>query len=240
VNIGVLGRLFGVRKPLRAGGEVRRGNNWYHTAESRGLRQIVLVSEPERKTASRFLSGGVSAHPRYRRLLSTSPLATGSFRLNSGAGPYLMVRTDGTFGGRINKELVDLIASSEFRVAFTFAHLPESGLVAVFVSCGLLKSFSTRGFLEQIYGLDDDDTWALLSDAINNDAVRAVLAGDSGWKYDIEIPFDSNCKRALSDEWRAVVAYHRKIRRPDFEAAGRRLYKLIPEGSDPIIGDTPH
>jgi hypothetical protein len=99
---------------------------------------------------------------------------------------------------------------------------------------GTLKTFSQKGFLEQIYGLDDNNTRDIISDAINKDALHLVLAGDSGYKYDIDVPFDAPCKQILADEWNAVLAHHRRIPRPDFQAAGRRLYELIPENSDPV------
>jgi hypothetical protein len=200
-----------------------KGSNWYLAEDkSRSLRQVVLISDPERKTASRFSPRTLTFPRVYLDLFNASPLATGFFRLDRYPGPYLLIRTDGTAGDR---ELVDSIG--QFRVAFTFIHLPTSGLVAIFVSSAFLQIISQKGFLEQIYGLDDENTRALISDAINKDALQAVLAGDSGWKYDIEIPFDSGCKQVLADEWEAILSHHRKISAPDFEAAGRRLYELV-------------
>jgi len=143
----------------------------------------------------------------------------------------MLIRTDGSFGGKV--ELVDSMAT--FRVAFTFVQMPTSGIVAVFVASDFLQSISKRGFLEQIYGLDDAKTQTLLSDAINKDGLDVVLAGDSGYKYDMKIPFDDSCKQVLAKEWNAILSHHRKIRGPDFEAAGRRLFELFPAGTNPIL-----
>lgn len=212
----------------------RRGSNWYFAEDkSRALRQVVLISDAGRRTASRFSSRTFTFPRVYSDVLNASPLATGFFRLDRYPGPYLLVRTDGTWGH--GYELVDSMAGAEFRVACTFVHLPMSGLVALFISSKLLKDVSQKGFLERIYGLDDDTTRALISDVVSKEALQVVLAGDSGWKYDIEIPFESTFKQVFADQWGAVLAHHRQIRRPDFQTAGRRLYELIPEGTDPIL-----
>jgi hypothetical protein len=215
----------------------KRGSNWYFAQDkSRALRQVVLNADPEHKTKSRFSSRACLVYPRmFSELMNASPLATGLFRLDGDPGPYLLIRTDGTFGD--GAELVDFMSNSKFRVAFTFAYLPTSGLVGIFVSGGTLQMFSQKGFLERVYGLDESETRDLIADALSKEALHLVLAGDSGSKYDIEIPLDSSCKQLLVEEWKTVLAHHRRISRPDFQTAGRRLYQLMPEGSDPVFDD---
>jgi hypothetical protein len=226
----------GPRPAVPQPGDVEAGKvtNWHFAEDkSRYLRQVVLLSDPERTTGSRFSSLMLS--PAYYQLMNP-PLATGFFRLDGDPGPYLMIRTD---GGRDGREAVDEMAKHQFCVALSFVHLPTSGLIAVFVSGKFLKDKTRMGYLEQFYGLDDDRTRALISDVVDKDALQVVLAGDGGamprCRYDIGIPFDAACKRVLADEWRAILAHHQQIRSPDFQAAGRRLYELIPEGTDPII-----
>jgi hypothetical protein len=168
---------------------------------------------------------------RYMDLLRASPLAAGFFRTDRYTGPYLLVRIDGIFGA--GNDLID--SMGQFHVALTFARMPTSGLVAVFVSSELLKDVSTRGFLEQIYGLDDENTRRDLSDAMHKDALDVVLAGDSGYKYDMVIPLNDACKAALVSEWNSIISYHRGIRIPNFRAAGQRLFELFPENTSPIL-----
>jgi hypothetical protein len=211
-----------------------KGGNWYVAEDkSRCLTQVVLTSDPRRRVTSRFSSGTLPLIPRYMDLMRASPLATGLFRLVGDPGPYLLVRTDGTWVA--GHETVDDMASDEFRVALTFARFPTSGLVAIFVSSSTLKLVSKNGFLEIVYGLDNLETRELLSDSISKDAMCAVLAGDSGCKYDIEIPLDRNCRLALTDAWSQVLAHHGNIRSPNYGAASDRLFRSIPAGTDPVM-----
>ena len=101
------------------------------------------------------------------------------------------------------------------------------------------------GFEEQIYGSDFDETRDPIANVLNSDCFYTVHAGEGGaetvlmetgermhgpaCKYDVEIPYDKDCKALLLDEWNAVLRHHRSIRNPDFQAAGRRLYELMPE-----------
>jgi hypothetical protein len=216
------------------------GKNWYYAQDlHRALRQVVLASEVDMASTSRF---GSLALARKFESLSSSSLCTGFFRLDNDAGPFLLVRTDG---------MVDEMAAAQLRIAISFFHLPMSGLVAIHVASKPLRDKTTAGFLEQVYGLDYEPTREILSDAISKDELSVVLAGEGGMRiviaetgqtmvgprceYDIQIPIDDNCRRVLSQEWGAVLAYHHRIVNPDFQRAGHRLYELMPDDADPIL-----
>jgi hypothetical protein len=212
-----------------------RDANWYFAKNKSGkVHQIVLMSDPKHKSASRFST--LVFTPVYAHLMS-GPFALGFFSLDHDPGPYLMIRTDGVRGD--GYEAVDAMADEEFRVGLSFVQLPPSGLVAVYVSNNFLKRNTRMGYLEQIYGLDSENTRSLVANAITKDALQIVLAGEGGatprCKYDITLPLDAACKERLAAQWKAVLNHHLQIARPDFQSAGRILYELIPERSDPIL-----
>jgi hypothetical protein len=123
----------------------------------------------------------------------------------------------------------------EFRVALTFIQMPTSGLVVVFVSSKLLRDVSTKGFLECFYGLDKTFTRDLLADVIQRDGLYAALDGDSGFKYDVKIPFDDFSRQVLDREWDTILAYHRGIQSPDYDKATQSAFSLFPKKVDPIL-----
>lgn len=219
---------------------VKGGSNWYFVEDkTRSLRQVVLVSEPQRAVKSRY---GMLLLTQKHYALNRNPLATGLVHLDGDTRTFLLLRTDG---------LVEEVRRSSLRVGISFFHLPTSGLVAFYVSCQPLQEKTRMGFEEQIYGLDFDETRDPIANVLNSDCLYIVHAGEGGaetvlmetgermygpaCKYDVEIPYDKDCKALLLDEWNAVLRHHRSIRNPDFQAAGRRLYELMPENVNPIL-----
>lgn len=247
-------RLFGRSTPkgtqarpspsMAAGARtVTGGPNWYFAEDkARCTRQIVLTSDPVRKTASRFATLMFSG--KYRKLLA-NPLAIGFFRLDGQPGPFLLLRTD---------PAVEEMANETLSIAFSFYFLPTSGIIAMYVSSKLLKNETRMGFCEEIYGLDYDETRSLIADAIRKDSLYVVHAGASGsitedvatgnvynnpaCKYDIVLPFSAECKKRLANEWSELLSYHERIRKPDFDTAVRLLYEMVPEDIDPILPRT--
>lgn len=220
------------------------GSNWYFAEDKvRGIRQVVLSSDPKRAVKSRF--GSLMLSQNFIELVR-NPLCTGLLQLDGEPGPFLLVRTD---------RLVEEVAKSTMHVAFSFCHLPTSGLVAVYVSCQPLKDKTRMGFEEQIYGLDGELVRNNIENAIKGEALHIVHAGEGGMsttyvtldtgrneelvgpkcKYDVDIPYDDDCRSVLAREWNAVLAHHRSIRNPNFQAAGQRLYELMPEDANPIL-----
>jgi hypothetical protein len=224
-------------------GEAKIGSNWYFAEHKvRCLRQVVLVSEPRRRVASRYHQLWLG--PRFIEF-ARHPLVAGLLKLHSDPKPVLLVRTDG---------IVEEVSESPLHIALSFFHLPTSGLVAFHVSCLPLRDRTRMGFLEQIYGLDSELTRGLVANALRGDGIDVVYAGGGGvthsvispgreseemegprCEYDIDIPFDSYCRATLAEEWNAVLAHHRSIQNPDFQAAGKALYRLMPEGASPIL-----
>jgi hypothetical protein len=218
----------------------RGGSNWYFAEDrTRCLRQVVLTSDPRLAASSRYHALALS----YSFIdLIRQPLNTGLLKLDGDPLTFLLVRTDG---------IVEEVAKSVLHVAFSFCHLPTSGLVAIYVSCGPLKERTKFGFLEQIYGLDGELIRNLIANAVKGESLHIVHAGggglspeiaDTGEKmvgpkceYDVTIPYADECRLVLEKEWNAVLAHHRSIRRPDFQAAGQCLYELMPVDSNPIL-----
>ncbi|MGA2457034.1 MAG: hypothetical protein ABSF85_05670 [Terriglobales bacterium] len=220
--------------------DAKAGSNWYF-AEDQGrcLRQVVLISDPKLAVTSRY-GNLLLTQKNYE--LNRNPLATGLVHLDGDARTFLLVRTD---------RIVEEVSKSSLKVAFSFFHLPMSGLVAIYVSCKPLQEKTRMGFEEQVYGLDFDATRDLISNAIKGDALHVVHAGEGGikttvmptgetmcgpsCKYDVDITYENDCKSLLADEWNAVLRHHRSIRNPNFQAAGKRLYELMPENANPIL-----
>lgn len=257
--MGILGRLFGRRQrdqPLPAPVAVSSasattprspapapaasppgGDNWYLArGPAMGLRQVVLHGDPARKVDSRFetfIFGSAYSD------LVVHPICTGFFRLDGDPGPFLMIRTDGARDD--GYEAVEEMAKHPFRVAFSFAHLRESGVLSILVCSSFLSIYSQRGFLEMHYGLDLENTRNLISDALKREDVYVVLARGGGSstlpkaRYDLVIPIDAACKRALAEEWAALLAHHKGIARPEFQGGVTRLYQAFPGGSKPIL-----
>jgi hypothetical protein len=217
-----------------------KGNNWYLACDkSRGLRQVVLLSDPNCKTASRF--GTFFFASTYSDLVNNS-IVTGFFRLDGDPGPYLMIRTDGTRDD--GYEAVDEMAKDKFRIAFNFGYMPTSGVISIFVCSSFLNKYSKNGFMEMHYGLDFDNTRNLLSDAFQRDELQVVHARGGGGgalpnaKYDIAIPIDGACKQVLVDEWKSLLTHHTKIAQPNYQTAVNRLFQMFPPGtSDPIMSN---
>lgn len=215
-----------------------KGNNWYLAHDkSRGLRQVVLFSDPDRKKASRF--GTFFFASTYSDLVNNS-IVTGFFRLDGDPGPYLMIRTDGTRDD--GYEAVDEMAKDQFRIAFNFGYMPTSGIISVFVCSRFLNKYSRNGFMEMHYGLDFDNIRNLLSDAFQRDELQVVHARGGGGgappnaKYDVAIPIDSACKQVLADEWKSLLTHHTRIAQPNYQTAVNRLFQMFPQGtSDPIM-----
>ncbi len=220
------------------------GSNWYFAEDkARCLRQVVLISGPKRAVTSRYGSLLLS-HPFFE--LARRHLVAGLLQLDGDPETFLLVRTDG---------MVEEVAKSTLQVAFSFFHLPTSGLVAIHVSCEPLKDKAKRGWLEQIYGLDGELICGLVASAVKGEALHIVHAGEGGnrivvadtgeemrgpkCKYDIDIPYEKDCRSVLSDEWNAVLRHHRSIRDPDFQTAGQRLYELMPEDVNPFLPHFP-
>jgi hypothetical protein len=229
-------------QPPRA--NVSSGSNWYFAEDkARCLRQVVLISDPKRAVKSRF---SALALPGSFIELIRDPLVTGLFPMSGDQENFLLVRTDRMF---------EEVAKSSLQVAFSFFHLPTSGLVAIHVSCVPLKARAKRGWLEQIYGLDSDLTRGLVENAVKGEALHIIHAGEGGMrtkviivggeetgnmdgplcKFDLDIPYENDCRSVLAEEWNAVLRHHRSIRNPDFQAAGKRLYELMPEDVKPIL-----
>lgn len=223
--------------------EPNNGSSWYFVEDkARCLRQVVLMSDPGRAVKSRFsalaLPGGFIE-------LIRNPLVTGLFPMTGYKENFLLVRTD---------HMVEEVARSSLQVSFSFFHLPTSGLVSIHVSCLPLRNKAKRGWLEQIYGLDSDLTRGLVENVVKGEALHIIHAGEGGMrttvitvggaksgdmdgplcKFDIDIPYESDCRLVLAEEYNAVLRHHRSIRNPDFQAAGKRLYELMPEDIDPI------
>ena len=220
------------------------GSNWYFAEDkARCLRQVVLISDPKRAVKSRF---SALALPGSFIELIREPLVTGLFPMSGYQENFLLVRTD---------RMVEEVATSSLQVAFSFFHLPTSGLVAIHVSCVPLKAKAKRGWLEQIYGLDSDLTRELVENAVKGEALHVIHAGEGGMRtkviivggeetgnmdgplceFDLDIPYENDCRSVLAEEWNAVLRHHRSIRNPDFQAAGKRLYELMPEDAKPIL-----
>ena len=153
-----------------------------------------------------------------------TPFATGFFRTDRDRGPFLLLRCWGSFG---KEETVDSLKT--FRVAITFIRRPTSGLVAVFVTGGMLSFISNKGHIERFYGLDEALTRDLLADAISKEAIHVALDGDSGFKYDAQLPLDDSCRKVLAREWQKLAAYHNGIERPDYRKAAQEAFSLFPE-----------
>jgi hypothetical protein len=222
--------------PRRSG-----GSNWYFAEDkTRCLRQVVLISEPTRAVKSRY---GSLAPLHYFIDLARHPLVAGLFQLDGYAEAFLLVRTD---------RMVEEVAKSTLHVAVSFFHLPTGGLVAIYVSCKPLKDKAKRGWLEQIYGLDGELIRGLVANAVIGEALHIVHAGEGGGvriklaetdeemsgpkcEYDVDIPYENDCRSVLAEEWDAVLAHHRSIRNPDFRAAGQRVYQLMPADVNPIL-----
>jgi len=216
------------------------GSNWYFVEDkARCLRQVVLISDPKLAVKSRY--GNLLLSQKYYAL-NRNQLATGLVHLDGDARTFLLVRTD---------RLVDEVSKSSLKVAFSFFHLPMSGLVAIYVSCKPLQDKTRMGFEEQMYGLDFDATRDLVANAIKGEALHIVHAGEGGMetvlvetgermsgpscKYDVDIPYENDCRSLLAAEWDALLRHHQSIRKPNFQAAGKRLYELMPENMNPIL-----
>jgi hypothetical protein len=174
--------------------------------------------------------------------LARQPLTTGLLRLDGDPESFLLVRTD---------RIIEEAAKSTLYVAFSFFHLPTSGIVGIYVSCKPLRDKTRMGFLEQFYGLDGELLRGFIDNAVRGEALHVVYAGGGGMRttiaetaeeiigpkcdYDIDIPYEADCRVALEREWTAVLAHHRSIRKPDFRAAGQRIYQLMPEDFHPIL-----
>jgi hypothetical protein len=227
----------GQRQPVTNRDNLNRGENWYLAYDkSRNLRQLVLLSDPDSKAASRFETFFFATA--YSDLVN-HPIVAGFFRLGNDPGPFLLLRTDGSRDD--GYEAVEEMAKHPFRIAFNFAHMPTSGIMSIFVCSSFLKAYSQRGFLEMHYGLDLDNTRNLVSDAFQKDKIQIVHArGIDGAmlptaKYDLEIPIYSECRQALADEWQSLLSHHAQIARPNFQLAVERLYQMFPGASDPIM-----
>jgi hypothetical protein len=221
--------------PRRSG-----GSNWYFAEDkTRCLRQVVLISEPTRAVTSQHGSLALS-HSFFD--LARNPLVAGLLQLDGDLQTFLLVRTD---------RMVEEVAKSTLHVAVSFFHLLTSGLVAIYVTCKPLKEKAKRGWLEQIYGLDGELTRDLVANAVTGEALHIVHAGEGGMRiiatetdekmigpkceYDVDILYESDCRSVLAEEWDALLAHHRSIRSPDFGAAARRVYQLMPEDVNPIV-----
>lgn len=219
------------------------GSNWYFGEDkARCLRQVVLISDPRRAVKSRF---SALALPGSFIELIRNPLVTGLFPMSGYQENFLLVRTD---------RMVEEVAKSSLQVSFSFFHLPTSGLVAIHVSSVPLKAKARRGWLEQIYGLDSDLTRGLVENAVKGEGLHIIHAGEGGMrtkvvivggektgdmdgplcKFDVDIPYENDCRSVLAEEWNALLRHHRSIPNPDFQAAGKRLYELMPEDVNPI------
>ena len=194
------------------------------------MRQIILSFSGKLSSPSRFRSTFTYPGQFKQMFHDNSPFATGLFRTDRDPGPFLLLRSWGSFGTR---ETVD--SFDTFRVAITFIRRPTSGIVAIFVTGGMLSAISNKGYLEQYYGLDEAFTRDLLADAFTKEAIDIALDGDSGFKYDARLPLDESCRKALGREWQEILAYHKDIKYPDYRKAAQETFMLFPEKSDPIL-----
>lgn len=211
---------------------IEKGEGWYFAEDkSRGLRQVVFTFRGERTTPSRFKSTFMYPGEFKQLFYDQSPFVTGFFRTDCDPGPFLLVRSWGTFGS--DAETID--SFQEFRVALTFIQTPTSGLVAVIISSGILEMISNKGFLECLYGLDKAYTRDLIADVIRRDGLYVALDGDSGFKYDAKINIDDPCRLVLTREWDRILAYHSGILLPDYNTATQSAFKLFADKVVPIL-----
>jgi len=198
--------------------------------KGRGVRQVILSFTGELTTPSRFKSTFTYPGHFKEMFYDQTPFATGFFRTDRDQGPFLLVRCWGSFG---KEETVDSLKA--FRVAITFIQRPTSGLVAVFVTGGMLSLISNKGHIERFYGLDEALTRDLLADAISKEAIYVALDGDSGFKYDARLSLDDSCRQVLAREWQNMLAYHKGIKLPDYRKAAQEAFNSFPEKTDPIL-----
>jgi hypothetical protein len=232
-----LKRLFGSK--LLDGGSTpspvphaKGGSNWYFAEDkAQFVRQVVLISEPKRAVKSRY---GTLLLPPHFIALTRESLSTGLLQLSGHPETFLLVRTD---------PMVEEVAKSTLLVAFSFFNLPTSGLVAFHVFCELKDKKIV--FLEKVYGLDEEWVRDIIANAVKGDALHITHAGAGGGvhfvvdtgkmllnptcKYDVDIPYENDCRSVLANEWNAVLGHHRSIRKTDFQAAVQRLYELFPK-----------
>ena len=212
--------------------QLENGDGWFFAEDkSRRLRQVVFTFRGQRITPSQFKSTFTFPGQFKQLFYGQSPFATGFFRTDRDPGPFLLVRSWGTFP--TGEEMID--SFTEFRIALTFIQMPTSGLVVVFISSDSLQKYSQRGYLECFYGLDEAFTRDLLADVIRGECLYAALDGDSGFKYDVKICMDDQCRLVLAREWSRISAYHSGIQMPDYNKATQSAFSLFANKVDPIL-----
>lgn len=220
---------------------------WYTTEDrQRNARQVVIEASQPRPVGSRF--GVLRLDAAYQTLM-TSFWAVGLFRLESDAGPYLLVRADGQ---------TTRLKGQPFRIAFGFYRMNAGGLIALFVDFPELKLPSAPSapfvLFETIRGLDLDDERHRIRDAINGPGLRLCFAEGEGpgedlgsglcaggyvdALYDVLIDLDPACRDALNDEWTSLLAYHGTLPgdRRDFQAGVQQMQRENPLTQNPVLG----
>lgn len=217
--------------------QAENGDGWFFAEDkSRGLRQVVFTFRGDRTTPSQFESTFTFPGEFKQLFYDKSPFATGFFRTDRDPGPFLLVRSWGTFPSGV--EMID--SFTEFSVAITFIQMPTSGLVVVFVTSDSLQKYTQSGYLECFYGLDKAYTRDLLADVIRRDGLYATLDGDSGFKYDVKICMDDACRHVLTREWDRILTYHGGIQLPDYNKATQSAFSLFKKTTkmDPILSSS--
>lgn len=226
---------------------------WYIASdERRKVRQVVIELPAGGARDSKFGSLGLAA--KYENLLSQTWCA-GYFRTDAEKGPFLLVRADGH---------VAKLKESPLRVAFSCYREPSGGVLGVFVAAEnpeLRKASQTgHAVFECVYGLDFQDTVERIRDGLSRDVIHLCFAdaatnmrmsmidasGQSremtapACRFDRVFPVPDDCRRALVEEFRELMAYHRSLApsRRDYTRSMQQLSADFPASEHPILNRT--
>jgi hypothetical protein len=252
-------RLFGgARLPSKADRSDKRAvpapqTNWYSASDTRRkTRQVVIELPTGGAVGPKF--GSLFLAAQYENLLAKS-WSAGYFRTDADKGPFLLVRADGH---------VDKLRECGLRLAFSFYRGRAGGLFGLFVVANSPDldrvSPSKRAVFECIYGLDIQHTVDLIQDGLSRDSAYLCFADaatnmmihqidESGkrrsltapaCRFDRVYPVPAECQRALAQEFRELLGYHRAVAptKRDFPACLEEFSADFPPSSDPVLAHT--
>ena len=224
--------------------------NWYRASDARRkTRQVVIELPTGGAVAPKF--GSLVLPAKYENLVSKSWTA-GYFRMMSDRAPFLLVRADGH---------VDQLKECGLRLAFSCYRARAGGLFGLFVAAKNpdldIASPSRRAVFECIYGLDIQDTVDLIQDGLSRDSahlcfadaatnIATVVFDESGNRRNLSAPacrFDrvhpvpAECQRALVQEFRELLHYHRAVTpsRRNYLASVEELSADFSPSADPVL-----
>jgi len=219
--------------------------NWYQGEDKpKSVREIIIDVPSPKAVDPKF--GMMFLGEKYH-ILRTNIWVTGYFRMDNEKGPFLLLRAD---------DYTEKLKNQPFRVAHCFYRMKTGGLYAIFIDFPKLKILDVPSspfvMFEMIRGIDMKDERERIYDGINRSNLHICFAEGDGpgeefdgmWSggsinaaYDVIIKIDEDCHKALNQEWKSLMNYHKSLssRTRNFDKSVQQMQNENPISRNPII-----